>query len=180
MIGYARSVSAPDSLERQTAALRRAGCSAVHTDYASSGRVLRRGLEAALADVGPGDALCVVSLDRLARSSRDLFAYAAGLSQRQAHLVSLAEEIDTRRDNGMFFGVCAMLDRLHHAGDVDRRAVSAAREARGPGPEPRLTDEVWSSLAPRIASGELSAAKAAKLAGVHRATVYRRLGAGSA
>ena len=64
----------------------------------------------------------------------------------------------------MFFGVCAMLDRLHDAGDVDRRAVSAAREARGPGPEPRLTDAVWSGLAPRIASGELSAARAAKQA----------------
>ena len=175
MIGYARSVSAPDSLARQAAALRRAGCSIVHTDDSSGGRVLRPGLDAALADVGSGEALCVVSLDRLARTSRDLFAYAAGLSQRQAHLVSLAEEIDPRRDNGMFFGFCAMLDRLHHAGDVDRRAVSAAREARGPGPEPRLTDSIWTSLAPRIAAGELSAAKAARLAGVHRSTIYRRL-----
>lgn len=175
MIGYARSVSSPESLARQAAALRHAGCSTVHEDDASGGRVLRPGLASAFDALGPGGVLCVVTLDRLARSSRDLFAYCDTLSQMRAHLVALAEDIDTRRDNGMFFGFCAMMERLHGAGEADRRAVEQVAAGRGPGPAPRLTDAVWATLAPRLLSGELSPVAAAKVAGVHRATIYRRL-----
>jgi DNA invertase Pin-like site-specific DNA recombinase len=176
MIGYARSVSNAKSLALQRAALLRAGCTEIHEDDASGGRVLRPGLLAAQDSLSPGGALCVVSLDRLARSSRDLFHYAGKLSASGLHLVSLAEDIDTRRDNGAFFSFCSLVDRLHGAGAADRRAVDRARAVRGPGPSPRLTDEVWSELSPRLAAGELTVSAAAKTAGVHRSTIYRRQG----
>ncbi|MDI6625898.1 MAG: recombinase family protein [Brevundimonas sp.] len=176
MIGYARSVSSPQSLARQRAALLRAGCTEIFQDDASGGRVLRPGLLAAHDSLSTGGALCLVSLDRLARSSRDLFYYTGKLSERGFHLVSLAEDIDTRRDNGAFFSFCSLVDRLHGAGAADRLAVDRARAVRGPGPSPRLTDDVWSELSPRLAAGELTVSAAAEAAGVHRSTIYRRQG----
>lgn len=175
MIGYARSVSNPSSLNAQRRALANAGCDTVHQDDASGGGVLRPGLLAAIDALTSHDALVVVSLDRLARSSRDLFYYAGVLSRAGKHLVALQEDIDTRRDNGAFFGFCALVDRLHGAGAADRRAVARARSMRGPGPAPRIADDTWAALAPRLASGELSVDEAAGLAGVHRSTIYRRL-----
>lgn len=176
MIGYARSVSNAQGLALQRAALLRAGCSIVHEDFVSGGRVFRPGLLAAHDSLPPGGALCVVSLDRLARSARDLFYYTCKLSDGGFHLVSLAEDIDTRRDNGAFFSFCALVDRLHGAGAADRRAVDRARAVRGPGPSPRLTDDVWADLSPRLAAGELTVSAAAAAAGVHRSTIYRRQG----
>ena len=175
MIGYARSVANPGNLNAQRQVLNEAGCLVVYLDDASAGEVLRPGLLAAIDALSSHEALVVVSLDRLARSCRDLFYFAEILSRAGKHLGALDDDIDTRRDNGAFFGFCSLVDRLHVAGAADRRAVARARSVRGPGPAPRISDEIWAAIAPRLASGELSVDQAAGLAGVHRSTIYRRM-----
>src|SRR5690625_2253685 len=71
-VGYARVSSKDQSLERQTAALKKEKCFRIFTDTVSGSSTDRPGLDGALNYVRPGDQLVVMSMDRLARSLIDL------------------------------------------------------------------------------------------------------------
>ena len=108
MIGYARALTA-NSLLLQQDQLRAAGCDRLIEDRCGGNTIVRPALEQALAGMAAGDTLCVCRLDRLVWDTRDLMAFALSLSERGLHLVALAQDIDTRRDNGAFYGFAVML-----------------------------------------------------------------------
>ena len=68
LIGYARVSTDEQTLEGQVTELRAAGCVTVHREQASGGDSARPVLVQLVADLRSGDVLCVVRLDRLARS----------------------------------------------------------------------------------------------------------------
>ena len=85
---------------------------AVHVDAGLSGRRAdnRPALQEALSDLGPGDALIIYSLSRLARSTRDAICIAEQIEKRGADLVSISEKIDTTSAAGkMVFRMLAVL-----------------------------------------------------------------------
>ncbi len=68
-IGYARTATSQGDMERQIAALKRAGCVEIYTDKAVSGNAMHRGgLSQARAALQAGDTLLVESIDRLFRN----------------------------------------------------------------------------------------------------------------
>lgn len=70
----------------------------------------RPGLRKALQAAGKGDALCVYSLSRLARSTRDTLDISERLTRQGVDLVSLSERIDTTTAAGkMVFRMLAVL-----------------------------------------------------------------------
>src|SRR5690242_5366554 len=70
--GYARVSTDGQSVDAQVHQLTKAGCSKVFREVASGSKTDRTQLRRAMATIGPGDALIVTRLDRLARSTRDL------------------------------------------------------------------------------------------------------------
>jgi DNA invertase Pin-like site-specific DNA recombinase len=81
----------------------------------------RPGLQAALAEVGKGDALICYSLSRLSRSTRDTLTIAEELQRRGGDLVSLSEKIDTTSASGkMVFRLLAVLAEFERDQVSDR------------------------------------------------------------
>ena len=96
VIGYARSstVDQTAGFEAQKRELTAAGCRRVFEEQVSS-LAQRAQLEAAIAYLGEGDVLVVTSLDRLARSMRDLIALVDRIRTIGASLRILNMNLDT-------------------------------------------------------------------------------------
>ena len=83
-------------------ALTATGCVAIHQDQVSGSVKKRPGLDAALADLQPGDSLIVWHLDRLRRSLPHLLEVVMALADRGVGFQSLSDAIDTTTANGRF------------------------------------------------------------------------------
>ena len=136
-------------------------------------------LAAALEEMQPGDCISVSSFASLARSGRELCSLAHTLRERGLHLVSAAEEIDTRREGDSFFHVCEgieVLDRLH--GDERRReGIAQAKEAgRYKGRKPIAVDEtLFDATVALWEKGEITAREAMSRLRLKPNTFYRRI-----
>jgi Enterobacteriaceae phage serine recombinase len=96
LVGYARISTPEQRLDYQRDALISAGCVHVFSDVMSGKDNDRPGLNDALKLVKFGDTLVVWSLDRLARSLKDLVEVIETLEKKGAHLITLHEKIDTQ------------------------------------------------------------------------------------
>jgi DNA invertase Pin-like site-specific DNA recombinase len=133
LIGYARVSTTDQTLALQRDALERVDCERIFTDTASGSIADRHGLEEAISQLRPGDALVVWRLDRLGRSLRHLIETITELHARGVGFKSLAEQIDTTTSGGKLifhiFGALAEFER-----DIIRertQAGLAAARARG-------------------------------------------------
>src|SRR3974390_1874603 len=96
IIGYARVSTDGQTLDAQHSALIGAGAERVFAEKVSGVVTDRKALAKAIAALSVGDVLLVTRLDRLARSTRDLFNVLATLSEKGAGFRSLADPmIDT-------------------------------------------------------------------------------------
>ncbi|HKX79700.1 MAG TPA: recombinase family protein [Novosphingobium sp.] len=133
-IGYGRVSTDDQSLDLQIDALKAAGCAAIHTDHGVSGtRRKRSGLDAALADMRPGDTLVVWKLDRLGRSLKFLVDLIEDFEARGCGFVSLTEGFDTTTSTGkLVFQIIAAIAEFERTLAVDRtRAGLAAARRKG-------------------------------------------------
>lgn len=73
-IGYARVSTYGQTLDAQLDQLRGAGCTKIYREKASGAQPTRRELLRMLKTIGPGDVVTVTRIDRLARSTFDMFA----------------------------------------------------------------------------------------------------------
>src|SRR5205814_324142 len=72
--GYARVSTYGQTLDAQIAQLRAEGCTRIYREKASGAKADRRELLKLLNGLAPGDVVTVTRIDRLARSTFDLFA----------------------------------------------------------------------------------------------------------
>lgn len=100
-----------------------AGCDQLFHDGCYGLAVHKPGLESALAAMRPGDVLVAPSLHAFAAHLVDLLLFLNQLEAAGLELVTLGEDIDTRRPGG-FFKVCAQLSVFHQ----QRRMVRDAEE----------------------------------------------------
>lgn len=132
-IGYARVSTDGQDTAVQESALRAAGCTRVVLETASGGDRGRPMLRGLLAELGPGDTLVVVRLDRLARSLSHLLEVIEGLEARGAHFRSLSDPVDTASPQGKFtlqvLGAAAELERAL----IRERTKAGLAEARAQG-----------------------------------------------
>ncbi len=73
-LGYARVSTYGQTLDAQLEQLRKDGCAKIYRDKVSGARPDRRKLLRLLKHLAPGDVVTVTRIDRLARSTFDLFA----------------------------------------------------------------------------------------------------------
>ena len=89
ILGYARVSTDDQDLEGQRRRLNQAGAIRIFDDVISGKRFERPGLTQLLNFARPGDALCVVRLDRLGRSLRELLEVVDMLKERRIQFQSL-------------------------------------------------------------------------------------------
>src|SRR5215213_8352499 len=176
-LGYARVSTDDQDLAGQVLRLKAAGAARTYQDVISGRTFDRPGLKALLDYARASDTLCVVRLDRLGRSLRELLEVVETLKARQIALVSLEEKIDTTSAAGELvfhvFGAVAQFERRLIA-ERTRDGVAAARAAgRHPG-RPKLDREKLRAALTLIRNG-MSPTKAARHVGLGRSTLYREL-----
>src|SRR5260370_25673864 len=91
LLGYARVSTYGQTLDAQREQLRAEGCSRIYREKATGARPDRRELLKMLNCLAPGDVVTVTRIDRLARSTFDLFAIVQQIVDAQAQFPSLAE-----------------------------------------------------------------------------------------
>src|SRR6202047_4000304 len=93
LIGYARVSTYGETLDSQLEQLRAAGCSSrnIYREKVTGAHSDRRQLLRMLDHLGPGDVVTVTRIDRLARSTFDLFGIVKRIVDAKAQFRSLAE-----------------------------------------------------------------------------------------
>ncbi len=99
--GYARVSTIGQTLEAQLDGLKAAGCQRIFREKVSGARADRRELNKLLRKLQANDVVVVTRIDRLARSTFDLFAIVKSIVDRNAQFRSLAEPwADTATSSG--------------------------------------------------------------------------------
>jgi len=120
-IGYARVSTYGQTLDAQLEQLRAAGCSNrnIYREKVTGARADRRELNRMLGKLAPGDVVTVTRIDRLARSTFDLFGIVKRIVDAKAQFRSLAEPwADTGTSTGRL-----MLAVLGGLADVERDLI---------------------------------------------------------
>lgn len=157
-LGYARVSTYGQTLDAQLDQLKGAGCARVFQEKASGARSDRRELNRLLGALEPGDMLLVTRIDRLARSTFDLFAIVRRIVDAGAQFRSLAEPwADTSTSTGRL-----MLAILGGLADVERDLIKtrtaegrSRAKARGAhlGRPSSLTPQQRAEIGERLAEG---------------------------
>jgi DNA invertase Pin-like site-specific DNA recombinase len=175
ILGYARVSTTDQDLDGQRHRLTDAGAIRIFDDVISGRTFERPGLTTLLDYARHGDVLCVVRLDRLGRSLRELLETVEMLKKRGIALMSLEERIDTTSAAGELifhvFGAIAHFERRLIAERTRDGLQAAAAKGRRPG-RPQLEEETISSALALIEAG-LPPARAARQLGIGRSTLYR-------
>jgi DNA invertase Pin-like site-specific DNA recombinase len=128
LIGYARVSTYGQTLDSQLEQLRKAGCTGrnIFREKVTGARADRRELNRMLGKLAPGDVVTVTRIDRLARSTFDLFAIVKRIVDAKAQFRSLAEPwADSSSSTGRL-----MLAVLRGLADVERDLIRT-RTAEG-------------------------------------------------
>lgn len=135
-IGYARVSTDEQATAAQEIELRAAGCDTIIEERGSGASRARPALARLVREIGAGDTLVVVRLDRLARSVSHLLEVIEDLTTKGAHFRSLRDPIDTTTPQGMFslqvLGAVAQLERAL----ISERTKAGIEAAKAKGKKP--------------------------------------------
>src|SRR3954453_411951 len=176
-LGYARVSTYGQTLDSQLEQLRGAGCTKIYREKVTGARADRRQLLDMLKHLAPGDVVTVTRIDRLARSTFDLFAIIKEIVDAKAQFRSLAEPwADTGTSTGRL-----MIAVLGGLADVERDLIRtrtaegrsrAKAQGKPMGRPPALTPEQQKEATRRRAQGA-PLQELAKSYNVSRATISR-------
>ena len=157
--GYARVSTVGQTLGVQLDGLKAAGCTRIFREKVSGARADRRELNKMLFSLEDGDLVVVTRIDRLARSTFDLFAIVKSIVDHKAQFRSIAEPwADTSTATGRL-----MIAVLGGLADVERDLIRTRTgegrqraKARGVrlGRKPKLTSQQRHEALARRAAGE--------------------------
>src|SRR5580693_7905166 len=176
-IGYARVSTYGQTLDAQLEQLRAEGCAKIYREKASGAQADRRELLKMLKALATGDVVTVTRIDRLARSTFDLFAVVKRIVDAGGQFRSLAEPwADTATSAGRL-----MIAVLGGLADVERDLIRtrtaegrSRAQARGQhmGRPPSLTPQQQAEARRRRAEGE-TLKELAKSYNVGKSTISR-------
>lgn len=179
VIGYARTSTRQQDLTLQRIALEKAGCMKTYDEQESGAKRNRPVLKQVLEMLRPGDTFVIWKLDRLARSLKHLMEIAEDLAARGVNFKSLTEGFDTTTAGGtMIFHVIGAMAQFERSLIAERREAGLAK-AKANGVKfgrKRLDSGGLAKALLAIERDEMSIAEAARVYGVTRSVIYRRLG----
>jgi DNA invertase Pin-like site-specific DNA recombinase len=177
-IGYARTSTLDQSagFQAQIRDLKAAGCEKLFKEQVSS-VAARPKLDAALDFIRKGDALVVVKLDRLARSTADLLRIMEDLRSKGATLKVLDMSLDTGTATGkLMFTIIGAIATFEREMMLERQREGIAKakaEGRYKGRKP--TARAKADQAKALKAEGVGASEIARRLGIGRASVYRAL-----
>lgn len=182
IIGYARVSTEDQSLDMQIDAMKKYAKDRgeeidIFAEKQSGGKKDRQELQQAMRTVREGDTFVVYKLDRLARSTRQLYELTDKLQERGAEFVSLNDNIDTTTAAGKaMFGMLAVFAEFERAIIQERTqaGLQAARRRGRVGGRPTLDAKTKKRIKTLFESGD-SATDIAKEFDIGRSTVYKVL-----
>lgn len=177
-IGYARVSSVGQNLDSQTDALQQVGCIKIFTDKRTGSRMDRPGWDQLLEYMRPDDTLVVTELSRMTRSLLDLLETIKKLEQRQIHLLSLRENIDTTTATGRcFLSVMGAIHQMERELRAERASAGrASAKARGrTGGRPRTDVTKLENAKILYENSGKTAAEVCEIAGVGRRVFFAYL-----
>src|SRR6266446_1554469 len=176
-LGYARVSTYGQTLDTQLEQLRAADCSKIYREKVTGAHSDRRELLKMLGKLAPGDMVTVTRIDRLARSTFDLFGIVKRIVDAKAQFRSLAEPwADTGTSTGRL-----MLAVLGGLADVERDLIRtrtaegrsrAQKRGQRMGRKPKLTEAQQAEARRRRAEGA-TLAELARSYHVGRSTISR-------
>ncbi len=132
-----------------------------------------------LSQLRKGDVLVVWKLDRLSRSLRDVLTIMERVQESKAGFRSLTEAVDTTTPVGRMMmqmvGAFAEFERAMLKERTKAGLDAARKEGRIGGRPPKLKPQQQQEIVKLVKRGKKTAADAARLFGVHPATVSRLL-----
>ena len=179
LIGYARVSTYGQTLDAQLEQLRAAGCSSrnIYREKVTGARADRRKLLRMLDRLAPGDVVTVTRIDRLARSTFDLFVIVKQIVDAKAQFRSLAEPwADTGTRTGRL-----MIAVLGGLAEVERDLIRtrtaegrsrAQKRGQHMGRPPKLTPQQQKEARRRRAEGA-TLAELARSYDVSKSTISR-------
>lgn len=179
VIGYARVSTDEQNLDLQQLAIEKFAKEkefelVMYLEKVSS-RKDRPELQNALKAATKGDVFVIYKLDRLARSTKELYKLTDLLNGKGVEFVSINDSFDTTTPTGKaMFGMLAVFAEFER--DIIQQRTKAGLEAarkRGKvGGRPAIDNKIKRQVITLFSSGE-SAADIAKEYGIGRATVYK-------
>lgn len=177
LIGYARVSSTGQSLDIQQEQLRAAGCGKVFSEKRSGTTTTGRGgLAETLEFAREGDTLIVTRLDRLARSSADLFAIVAKLNAKGVGFRCLQQgAVDTTTSMGkLILGILGAVAEFET--DIRKeRQRDGIEKAKGAGVYKGRPATIKPDAVRELKASGMGPSEIAKHLGIGRASVYRAL-----
>ncbi len=177
IFGYVRVSTIQQNTDRQVEALTAYGVDRLLEEHLSGKDLKRPKLQQMLEALREGDIVVVTSVDRIARSAKDLLNLVDYINSQGAHFKSLDNQIDTSKDMGKFIlTILAAVAELERTTILERQRQGieiAKREGRYKGRK-RKEIQNFDRVYQQWFDHKISAEQAAKLLEVSRATFYRR------
>ena len=179
-IGYARCSTAEQNPKRQQEWLQSQGCERIYLDMMSGKDTHRPQLQAMLDYVREGDMLCVESISRLARSTRDLLSIVDQLTAKGVQFYSQKESIDTTTPQGKFmltvFAAMAELERDQIRQRQQEGIAIAKREGKYRGSQKKYVDHyLFEELYKQWKKGDITQKYMCEKLKISRRTLYTRI-----
>lgn len=182
LIGYARVSMAEQHLDMQQQAIENYATEKeldviMYVEKISSRKADRTELENAIKAATKGDVFAVYKLDRLARSTKELYQLTEQLKEKGVELVSINDSFDTTTPTGKaMFGMLAVFAEFER--DIIQQrtlaGLEAARKRGKTGGRPKIDAKTKQRVITLFEAGE-SASDIAKEYSIGRATVYKIL-----
>lgn len=186
VIGYARVSTDDQNLDMQKNAIEKYAKEKnlpliMYEEKISSTSKERTELKYAMKAAAPGDLFVVFKLDRLARSTKELYILADQLKNKNVDFVSIVDAFDTSTPTGRaMFGMLAVFAEFER--DIIQQRTKAGLEAarkRGRiGGRPPVDEKTKRHIITLFNAGE-SAIDISKEFGIARSTVYKILNSNS-
>ena len=176
--GYIRVSSKEQNLARQQVEMQKLNLAYIFEEKASGKNVDRPELQKMLSILSEGDTVVVLSIDRLARNTKDLLELVDLFKKKGINFISLKENIDTSTPTGMFIitilGALSELER-EYIRERQRQGIAIAKtQKKYKGRKERKIPN-FEEMTKRVRSGNMSVEEASKLLCISRSTYYRRL-----
>src|SRR5699024_2127772 len=182
IIGYIRVSTKEQSLEVQEQAIKEYAKSinddyVIYSEKESGGKSDRKELRNALKAVQKGNKFVVYKLDRLARSTKQLFDILETLKEKAVEFISIRDNIDTTTSTGKaMFGMLAVFAEFERdiIRERTRAGLESARKRGRTGGRPKIDDKKKRHIISLFNEGH-SATDIAKEYSIGRSTVYKIL-----